>query len=36
MGAFSLFTLALLIVGLNIVQWLLALRLIDALYKVRE
>jgi heat shock protein HtpX len=36
MGTFSLFTLGLLVVGLNIVQWLFAPRLIDALYKVRE
>jgi heat shock protein HtpX len=36
MGAFSLFTLGLLVVGFNILQWLFAPRLIDALYKVRE
>jgi heat shock protein HtpX len=36
MGTFSLFTLGLLVVGFNIVQWLFAPRLIDAIYKVRE
>lgn len=36
MGTFNLFTLGLLVVGFNLLQWLFAPRLIDALYKVRE
>jgi heat shock protein HtpX len=36
MGTFNLLALGLLVVGFNLVQWLFAPRLIDALYKVRE
>jgi len=36
MGTFNLLTLGLLVVGFNLIQWLFAPRLIDALYKVRE
>lgn len=35
-GAFSIVTLGILVVGFNLLQWLFAPKIIDALYKVRE
>ena len=35
-GAFSIVTLGILVIGFNLLQWLFAPKLIDALYKVRE
>lgn len=35
-GAFSIVTLGILVVGFNLLQWLFAPKIIDALYKVRQ